>query len=211
MTSIEGGSSPEFYPDYIDLLSTIAIVFDEAFLEMGRDRGRGRADWVQVDTMSSESPMYSVLLSPTGGKPEAGSEMIRLMARPNPKLADLNITDIEQVAAWMFNNDTGELAYDTSAFFVEHRLDDGSKKYHVVTEQGFKPWLPSYQASRSLGELAMPTDFSVEDIVQAKPAREDQNSEKMKKLAAADRKYARELKNKISPDSRDQWFLVPQN
>ncbi len=207
MYSPEGSPTPETDPVYSELLDTVAVVFDEAFGYVKRNEGRGVADWIHIDKFSAGTHLYSVLLSPTGGKPEEGVEMIRLLVQPrDPSLS------VKEAAEKMFHEEMSELVFDASTCFIEHRFEDGTKKYLKATERGFEPWVPLHEMIGPLGELAvLPADFSVDDIVQAKKAAQNQPSKKAEQLEALDKKYARELKKKISPDARSPWHLVPQN
>lgn len=200
--------SGEFSPDnnkvFEDLADSIAYVFDDALNEeaerlyrnqQSNMEGRTGAtvEFVQKDVHSLGGiPSLTVLLTESGGKPERGTEKIRLYARATDNYQ--YIAD----AAEANQSEGGRLAYFTNEFFIAHQKVTGEWSYSRIDDTTITPWVP---ALVSAPQQPLAEDL---DIIEALGSRI--SSIEDEELEVVNRRYAIELIDKI-----DSWQIVPQN
>lgn len=199
---IEPGDLPpaEREPDklvYEDLGDEITYAFAEAFESVRAYSGRARAEFVQAVESLTDSRMFSVLLTESGGKPDKGVEKIRLLARPvHPE------TTVEYAAGVMEVGD--ELPFSTYEFFMAHQNRSGDYRFSRVDKTGIYPWLPQLRETSQGEQTSLSFDeVSILDFLR----RPDTISEVDQEISGLiDEEYAKELIGKIA-----KWEIVPQN
>lgn len=199
---IDPGSTPEIYND---LAKEIAFVFDDAFNmeaeKLADDQQRIRdsklvstVEIVQKDVTSLGIPAFTVLQTPSGGKPTFGVEKIKLFAYSTGNYS--HVLD----AAIANQSEDGELAYSTGEFFVAHQLEEGAWRYSRTDGSSLTPWVPAHVLESDL-------DFAGGlDVIHALNQTIHGPTEFDKLLEPINIAYAEELMGKISV-----WPIVPQN
>ena len=196
----ENDSLPENNPDkliYRDLVDHLTYAFDDAFASVRSQKGRGIAEFVQVDTHSLRyDNAFSILLTESGGKPDRGVEKLRLLARPTRP--DVNV---EEAAAVM--GEAEELVFRTDEYFIAHQSRNGEFRFCRVDEEGIYPWIPSLQDIVQDGDQLTFDELSIVEFLRRPTQQDIQLDQDFNKINIT---YAKELVEKV-----DQWLLVPQN
>lgn len=197
------GINPEYDPGkeiYSDLTEYITYVFDDAFDLQYQQGDKGYVEYIRIDTHSIGQPLFSTLLSESGGKPDKGAETLRLLARPiSPEVT------VHEAAEQM--EDPDALVFQHNEFFVINQDRTGTKSYFRVDDNGIYPWVPKLK-DLLLDEQNPEYEINDEDILDFLSStgisRED--FEQQKSLERIDRQEAEIIIGKI-----DQWSIIPQN
>lgn len=209
MSSFEELSSPEYGSDnqaFIGLVNEISFAVDDAFDEMGKQRlskGRAITELIQIDTHSIEGEeLFSVLLTESGGKPEIGSEKVRILARPSRDYSSLS------EAIDSLHEDHSVLPFQSDSFFIAHQARDGEWRYSRVDEAGIYPWRPQIKDKQA--DMTDDPFVSI-DILELlnkseTPAERVERLKRDRQMRQLDIAYARYLIAKIN-----EWPVVPQN